>query len=49
MDDMSPNPSFWFVLSVGSFTEGGASGRTLPPGLTEEEATELELELTKVL
>ncbi|XP_046727587.1 tpd52 like 2a isoform X10 [Silurus meridionalis] len=32
----------------GSFTEGGASGRTLPPGLTEEEAVELEVELTKV-
>ncbi|KAI5614007.1 tumor protein D52-like 2a isoform X3 [Silurus asotus] len=31
-----------------SFTEGGASGRTLPPGLTEEEAVELEVELTKV-
>ncbi|KAI5095000.1 tumor protein D52-like 2a isoform 4 [Silurus meridionalis] len=44
----SPNSSFWFVLSGGSFTEGGASGRTLPPGLTEEEAVELEVELTKV-
>ncbi|KAF4072275.1 hypothetical protein AMELA_G00261120 [Ameiurus melas] len=32
----------------GSFSEGGASGRSLPPGLTEEEAVELELELTKV-
>ncbi|XP_058245145.1 tpd52 like 2a isoform X3 [Hemibagrus wyckioides] len=32
----------------GSFSEGGAGERTLPPGLTEEEAAELELELTKV-
>ncbi|XP_026782339.1 tpd52 like 2a isoform X12 [Pangasianodon hypophthalmus] len=32
----------------GSFTEGGASARTLPPGLTEQEAVELELELSKV-
>ncbi|XP_053481063.1 tpd52 like 2a isoform X3 [Ictalurus furcatus] len=32
----------------GSFSEGGASGRSLPPGLTEEEAVELELELTRV-
>lgn len=47
--DMSPNPSFWFVLFGGSFSQGGASGGTLPPGLTEEEAAELELELTKVL
>ncbi|XP_047678934.1 tpd52 like 2a isoform X11 [Tachysurus fulvidraco] len=31
-----------------TFTEGGASERTLPPGLTEEEAAELELELSKV-
>ncbi|XP_060787938.1 tpd52 like 2a isoform X2 [Neoarius graeffei] len=31
-----------------SFCEGGASGRSLPPGLTEEEALELELELRKV-
>ncbi|TSW62382.1 Nucleolar protein 4-like [Bagarius yarrelli] len=47
--DTSPNLSFWFVLSKkDSFNEGGASGRTLPPGLTEEEAAELELELTKV-
>lgn len=46
---MSPNPSFWFVLSEGSFSEGGASAGTLPPGLTEEEAVELELELSKVL
>lgn len=46
---MSSNPSFWFVLFGGSFSEGGASGRSLPPGLTEEEAVELELELTRVL
>ncbi|KAK3566395.1 hypothetical protein QTP86_032280 [Hemibagrus guttatus] len=32
----------------GSFSEGGAGERTLPPGLTEEEAAELELELSKV-
>ncbi|XP_060738460.1 tpd52 like 2a isoform X8 [Tachysurus vachellii] len=31
-----------------TFTEGGANERTLPPGLTEEEAAELELELSKV-
>lgn len=45
---LSPNPSFWFVLFGDSFSEGGASGRSLPPGLTEEEALELELELRKV-
>ncbi|XP_072537925.1 tpd52 like 2a isoform X3 [Salminus brasiliensis] len=30
------------------FTMDGASGGTLPPGLTEEEALEIQLELTKV-
>ncbi len=42
--------SFIFYLSIGSSvtSTGVASGGMLPPGLTEEEAEEIQVELTKV-
>lgn len=41
--------SFYGLAIDPSMTSTGfASGETLPPGLTEEEAEEMQLELTKV-